>query len=68
VEKARPGRSWLARFKGCLHSYESQKKEKKTKEKMVLQGLIWNYRGLKKGVSTFLKKLILEFKYDFVGL
>lgn len=36
---------------------------------MVVQGLIWNCRGLKKkGVSTFLKNLILEFKFHFVGL
>ena len=40
-------------------------KRKKTKEKMVVQGLIWNCRGLKKrGVSTFLKNL----KFHFIGL
>ena len=36
---------------------------------MVVQGLIWNCRGLsKKGVSTFLRNLILEYKLHFVGL
>ena len=36
---------------------------------MVVQGLIWNSRGLKKrGVSTFLKNLILEHKFHFIGL
>jgi len=36
---------------------------------MVVQGLIWNSRGLKKrGVSTFLKNLILEHKFHFIFL
>lgn len=36
---------------------------------MALQGLVWNYRGLKKkGVSTFLKDLIPEQQFHFVGL
>ena len=36
---------------------------------MVVKGLIWNCRGLKKrGVSTFLKNLILEHKFHFTGL
>lgn len=36
---------------------------------MVIQGLIWNCRGLKKrGVATFLKNLIFEYKFHFVGL
>ena len=36
---------------------------------MVVQGLIWNCGGLKKkGVSTFLKNLIFEYKFHFVGL
>jgi hypothetical protein len=44
-------------------------KRKQTKEKMIVQGLIWNCRGLKKkGVSTFLKNLILEYKFHFIGL
>ena len=36
---------------------------------MTVQGLFWNCRGLKKkGVSTFLKNLILEYKFHFVDL
>ena len=36
---------------------------------MTLQGLIWNCRGLrKKGVSTFLKNLIYQYQFDFIGL
>ena len=36
---------------------------------MTLQELIWNCRGLKKkGVSTFLKNLILQYQFDFIGL
>ena len=36
---------------------------------MMIQGLFWNCRGLKKkGVSTFLKNLILEYKFHFFGL
>lgn len=36
---------------------------------MTLQGLVWNCRGLKKrGVSTYLKDLILEHQFHFVGL
>lgn len=36
---------------------------------MNIQGLIWNCRGIKKkGVSTFLKNLILEYKFHFIGL
>jgi hypothetical protein len=41
----------------------------KTKEKMIIQGLFWNCRGLKKkGVSTFLKNLIHDYKFHFIGL
>jgi hypothetical protein len=36
---------------------------------MVIHGLIWNCRGLKKrGVAIFLKNLIFEYKFHFVGL
>jgi len=36
---------------------------------MIVQGLFWNCRGLKKkGVSTFLKDLIFEYKFHFIGL
>jgi len=36
---------------------------------MIVHGLFWNCRGLKKkGVSTFLKNLILEYKFQFIGL
>lgn len=35
---------------------------------MVVQGLIWNCRGLKKRGFCFLKNLILEFKFHFIGL
>lgn len=36
---------------------------------MILQGLFWNCRGIKKkGVSTFLKDLIIEKKFHFIGL
>ena len=34
-----------------------------------MKGLIWNYRGIiKKGVSSFLRNLILEHKFHFIGL
>jgi len=36
---------------------------------MTVHGLIWNCRGLKKnGVSTFLKSLIFQYNFDFIGL
>jgi hypothetical protein len=36
---------------------------------MMMKGLIWNCRGLKKrDVSSFLKNLILEQKFHFIGL
>jgi len=36
---------------------------------MSINGLIWNCRGLtKKGVSTFLKDLISQNRFHFVGL
>jgi hypothetical protein len=36
---------------------------------MTLQGLIWNCRGLrKKGVSTYIKSLIQQYSFHFVGL
>jgi hypothetical protein len=36
---------------------------------MNIQGLIWNCRGLrKKGVSTFLKDLIYQYRFHFIGL
>jgi len=36
---------------------------------MTVQELIWNCRGLKKkGVSTFLKNLILQYQFNFIGL
>jgi hypothetical protein len=36
---------------------------------MIIHGLIWNCRGLKKKrVSTFLNNLILEHKFHFIGL
>lgn len=48
-------------------SLRLKKKIKKTM--MNIQGLIWNCRGIKKkGVSTFLKNLILEYKFHFIGL
>jgi hypothetical protein len=32
-------------------------------------GIIWNYRGVaKKGLSTFIKELIWDYKADFAGL
>lgn len=43
--------------------------KEKVKEKMLMQGLVWNCRGLKKKeVSTFLKDLILEKQFHFIGL
>ena len=34
-----------------------------------MKGLIWNCRGIKKkGVSSFLQNLILEHKFDIIGL
>ena len=34
-----------------------------------MKGLIWNCRGIKKsGTSTFLRNLILEHKFHFIGL
>lgn len=34
-----------------------------------MRGLIWNCRGIKKkGVSSFLRNLILEHKFHFIGL
>ena len=33
-----------------------------------MKGLILNYRGIKKGVSSFLKNLISEHKFHFIGL
>jgi hypothetical protein len=34
-----------------------------------MQGLIWNYRGLKKkGVATFLENLIFQQSLHFVGI
>lgn len=36
---------------------------------MTVNGLIWNCRGLKKiGVSSFLKNLIFQYNFDFIGL
>jgi len=36
---------------------------------MMIQGLFWNCTGLKKkGVSTFLKNLIYENKFYFLGI
>ena len=36
---------------------------------MTLQALVWNCGGLrKKGVSTFLKNLIFQYQFDFIGL
>lgn len=36
---------------------------------MIVQGLIWNCRGLRKrGVSIYLKNLILQYHFDFIGL
>jgi hypothetical protein len=44
-------------------------KKGKNKRKMIIQGLFWNCRGLKKkGVSTFLKNLIHDYKFHFIGL
>lgn len=35
----------------------------------MMQGLIWNCRGLKKkGVATFLKNLISKYSFHFIGL
>lgn len=36
---------------------------------MTIQELIWNCRGLKKkGVATFIKDLIYQYKFHFIGL
>ena len=36
---------------------------------MIVDGLFWNCRGLKKkGVSTYLKNLIFQYGFDFIGL
>jgi exonuclease III len=36
---------------------------------MTIQGLVWNCRGLrKKGVASFLKKLISQYQFHFIGL
>jgi len=34
-----------------------------------MQGLIWNYRGLKKkGAATFLKNLMYQYSFHFLGI
>jgi hypothetical protein len=36
---------------------------------MTMNGLIWNCRGLKKkGVASFLKNLIYQYSFHFIGL
>ena len=36
---------------------------------MTLQGLVWNCRCLKKkGVATFLKNLIHQYSFHFIGI
>jgi len=41
-----------------------------TEEKnMMMQGLIWNCRGLKKkGLATYLKNRILQYSFHFIGI
>jgi len=35
----------------------------------MIQGLVWNCRGLrKKGVASFLKNLISQYQFHFIGL
>jgi hypothetical protein len=33
-----------------------------------MKGLIWNCRGIRKSVSSFLRELILDHKFHFIGL
>jgi exonuclease III len=33
-----------------------------------MRGIIWNCRGIKKGVTSFLRNLILENNFHFIGL
>jgi hypothetical protein len=36
---------------------------------MTIQGLIWNCRGLKKkGVASYLKNLIFQYSFHFIGI
>jgi hypothetical protein len=45
------------------------RKASPSKNMMTIQGLIWNCRGLrKKGVATFLKNLISQYSFHFIGL
>ena len=58
----------LKKEKGKSSKGNAPKNIKKVK-KMSINGLIWNCRGLtKKGVSTFLKDLISQNRFHFVGL
>ena len=42
---------------------------KQTTERKKMKGLIWNCRGIRKtGVSSFLKDLIHEHQFHFIGL
>ena len=42
---------------------------KQTTERKKMKGLIWNCRGIRKtGVSSFLKDLIQEHQFHFIGL
>ena len=44
-------------------------KNNNKKMTMTIQGLIWNCRGLrKKGVATYLKDLIPQYSFHFIGL
>jgi len=55
--------------KGGKVGLQTPKLKKKKGKKMTVHGLIWNCRGLKKnGVSTFLKSLIFQYNFDFIGL
>jgi hypothetical protein len=49
---------------GCPDTLGAPPKEKSEK----MKGLIWNCRGIKKGVTSFLRNLILEHKFHVIGL
>ena len=56
---------------GSQRISETSKKPLSTKNKKrsIMKGLIWNCRGMKKkGVSSFLRSLILEHKFHFIGI
>ena len=51
------------------HGKQAPSKTNITKNKKKMKGLVWNCRGIRKtGVSSYLKNLILEHQFHFIGL